>query len=442
MYRNTCISIHFPGLRLKIPGFGLLKRLFSVDESRSTTAYADAMARFLAGEDTIPVSTASGATVTEKSSLGLTAVYSAVKLIAWTMASLPLPVYKRLKPRGKERAPQHPAYRLLHSQPNPELTSFKWRELMSVHQNLWGAGISEIEFDNAGTPIALWPLPPWRVEPKLTDKKSIAYKVHLDNGAFKMLAAYQTVVFPALSTSSYAWMSPISIHRETVGAAMAVREFGARTFGQGTNPSGVLEHPGRLKETSEEDIRKKFKDNYEGLSKSHRLMLLEDGMKFNRIGMPAEDAQYIETRKFDVSEIARIFNVPLHLLQDHEKSTSWGSGIEEMNLGFVTFTLRPYLVQWEQELHRRLFDNDRYFPEFLIEGLLRGKTKERFESYLIARQNGWLSANDIREFENMNPLADEQGEIYLVPMNFQNAKFAVDRPPKEAPVEKKEIPHA
>lgn len=413
-----------------------MRRILFLDESRSS-AYAEAMSKFLAGEDTMPVETASGATVTEKSSLGLTAVYSAVKLIAWTMASLPLPVYRRLKPRGKERAPDHPNYRLLHDTPNPELTSFKWRELMSVHQNLWGAGISEIEFDTNGLPIALWPLPPWRIEPKMTENKAIIYKIHLENGGYRHLSSFQTVVFPALSCSNYAWMSPISVHRETIGAAMAVREFGARTFGQGTNPSGIISHPGKLKETSEEDIRAKFKDTYEGLSKAHRLMLLEDGMKFERIGLPAEDAQYLETRKFDTSEIARIFNVPLHLLQDHEKSTSWGSGIEEMNLGFVTFTLRPYLVQWEQEMQRRLFDGNEYFPEFLIEGLLRGKISERYAAYQIARQNGWLSANDIREYENMNPLEGDQGDVYLVPLNFQNAKFAVERP-QPAPAAKKE----
>jgi HK97 family phage portal protein len=424
---------------LKVPAF--LSRIFRSNESR-TSEFTAAVAAFLKGDDTLPIATASGATVTEKSSLGLTAIYSAVKLIAWTLASLPLPVYKRLTPRGKERAPNHPNYKLLHDTPNPEITSFKWRELMSAHQNLWGAGISEIEFDASGRPIALWPLPPWRVEPKMTENKTILYKLHLDTGGFRILSSYQVLVFPALSCSNHAWMSPIATHRETIGAAMAVREFGARTFGQGTNPSGILKHPGRLKETSEEDIRKKFKESYEGLSKAHRLMLLEDGMTFEKVGLPAEDAQYLETRKFDVSEIARIFNVPLHLLQDHEKSTSWGSGIEEMNLGFVTFTLRPYLVQWEQEIQRRLFDGDEYFAEFLIEGLLRGKTTERYNAYQIGRQNGWLSANDIREFENMNPLEGDQGDIYLVPLNFQNAIFAIDRPPKDVPPEKKENSNA
>lgn len=411
-----------------MPIKSFLRRIFSFDSFRSDT-YADAMSRFLAGEDTVPINTSSGAAVTERTALSLTAVYGAVKIIAWTIASLPLPIYQRLKPRGKERAPDHPLYPLLHDEPNPEITSFKWRELMSVHQNLWGAGISEIEFNRRGEPVALWPLPPWRVTPKTTDTKSVVYEIRLDDGTSRRLAAFQVLVFPALSTTVYDWCSPITLHRETLGAAIAVREFGAKTFGQGTNPSGILEHPGRLKESSEKDIREKFKTQYEGLSRSHRLMLLEDGMKFTRVGLPPEDSQFLETRKFDVSEIARIYNVPLHLLQDHEKATSWGSGIEELNLGFVTFTMRPYLVQWEQEIQKKLFDDNEYFAEFLVDGLLRGKTSERYKSYQRGRLDGWLSPNDIREKENMNSLTDEQGgNVYLMPMNYQSAKFAGERP--------------
>jgi HK97 family phage portal protein len=209
---------------------------------------------------------------------------------------------------------------------------------------------------------------------------------------------------------------------------MALTEFGALTFGQGTNPAGIITHPSRLKEESEKNLRKSL-DKYKGLGNSHRLMLLEEGMKFDRIGLPPEDAQYIESRKFTIAEIARIYNVPLHLLQDHEKATSWGSGIEELNLGFVTFTLRPYLVQWEQEIHKKLFFNSKkYFAEFLIEGLLRGKLSERYNSYQIGRTGGWLSANDVRTLENMNPLPDIEGNTYLVPLNMKDASKINEEP--------------
>jgi HK97 family phage portal protein len=404
--------------------------LLSLIEEKRDDTMQDAIQKFLTGEDEMPVNTSSGANVTQANSLGVTSVYSAVKLIAWTLASLPLPIYRRLSPRGKERASDHPLYHVLHDAPNPELTSFKWRELMSVHQNLWGAGISEIEFDNLGNPVALWPLPPWRVEPKRTTSNAIYYEITLDNGGKRVLLSYQTLIFPALSTSSYAWMSPISIHRETVGLAKALNEFGAKTFGQGTNPAAIIS-TAKLNDVSRKNLREDLKQ-YSGLGNAHRLMLLEEGTKFERVGLPPEDAQYLESRNFEISEIARIYNVPLHLLQNHEKSTSWGSGIEELNIGFVMFTLRPYLVQWEQEMQRRLFGGDNeYFPEFLIEGLLRGKLSERYEAYVKARMNGWMSTNDIREIENMNPLPEKEGgDMYLVPLNCQKLAFAGEKQDK------------
>lgn len=389
--------------------------------------FNEIVSNWLSGEDTYPTETASGASVTASSALTLTAVYSCVRLISWTLASLPLPVYENMVPRGKRRVPKNPIYKLLHDEPNPEQTSFQWRALMSVHQNLWGAGISEIEFNALGDPIALWPIPPWRVEPIKVEETGLFYKVSMSTGPAKYLLPSQVVVFPALSTSSYKWMSPISTHRETIGSAMAVNAFGAKTFGQGTNPAGVITHPDKLDETAQTSLRKEM-DGYKGLGNSHRLMLLEDGMKFERVGLPPEDAQYLETRRFDISEIARIYNVPLYMLNDHEKQTSWGTGIEEQKDGFVTFTMRPYFVQWEQEINRRLVIDENLFAEFLIAGLLRGKLSDRYEAYTKGRSWGWLSANDVRDLENMNPLPDDIGEVYLTPLNMQSAEFAKEKP--------------
>lgn len=378
--------------------------------------------------DLIGNTTKSGANVTENLSLSVTAVWACIKILAWTQASLPLITYKRLKPRGKERAPGHFVYKLLHSNPNPEQTSFECRSLLSVHQNLWGVGIAEIEFKK-GKPVALWPIPPWLVKMKKAKSKGkLFYEIDLGIEGKKIIPASKFITFPSLMTNQYEWKSPISVHRETIGFSMALSDFGSLTFGQGTNPAGTVTHPSRLKEESEKNLRKSL-EKYGGLDNSHRIMLLEEGMKFERIGLPPEDAQYLESRKFSVAEVARIYNVPLHLLQDHEKSTSWGSGIEELNLGFVTFTLRPYLVQWEQEIHKKLFfEDENYFAEFLVEGLLRGKLTERYNAYQIGRNGGWLSANDIREIENKNPLPGEQGDIYLVPMNMIDASKINEKP--------------
>jgi len=384
------------------------------------SAFSDSISSFLSGNDSLPTDTNAGVPVTEQLAMTLTAVYASIKILADTFASLPLHVYEALEPRGNRRAKESPAYRLLHDTPNPELTSYQWRSLTSVHRNLWGAGISEIEFNSTGKPVALWPLPPWRTTPKRLPNKSIIYEVLLDSGEKKYLPSYATLVFPTISTSSFEWQSPIALHRETVGMAMALNAYGALTFGQGTNPSGILYHPGKLAPGSEKSLEEKMKA-YRGLSTKHRIMLLDQGMKFERIGLPPEDAQYLQTRKFCIADIARIYSMPLHMLQEHDKSTSFGTGIEEMNIGFVTFTMRPMLVQAEQEINRRLLgDNKAFFAEFNVEGLLRGKLLDRYAAYAIGRQWGFKSANDVRDTENENPIG-EQGDKYLTPFNMMDA---------------------
>jgi len=400
---------------------GFISRMLALGNRRSDDfTMDDYIKAFLSGDDLLPPTTSSGATVSSNSALGVSAVYGCVNIISSVLASLPLFVYERTD-QGKNRVRDDLTYKLLHDQPNKSQTSFDWRRLTAVHQLLWGAGISEIEFDKQGFPVALWPIPPWRVTVLTTqDRREPVYEIKLPDGRQRRIPQYRTVVFPAMGTSIFEWKSPITVHRETIGLAMAMKEFGAKTFGQGTNPAGIVYHPGKLSVESEDSLRKSMQ-GYAGLSQSHRLMLLEDGMKWERVGLPPEDAQYLESQSWSVSEIARIYNVPLHLLQSHEKSTSWGSGLEELNAGFVTITLRPYLVQWEQEINRRLIFVDNRFCEFLVEGLLRGKLKERYEAYAIGRTNGWLSANDIRSLENMNRINGNAGDDYLVPLNMTTA---------------------
>ncbi len=364
--------------------------------------------------------TTSGAHVSEQSAMRISAVYACVKLVAWTLASLPLPTYRRMVPRGKERAYEHNNYALLHDRPNPEQTSFEWRALMSAYQNLWGLGLSEVEFDRrTGMPVALWPIPPWRVEVMRSSGARRFFRITLPDGSKQNLSPQQALEFRALSTHSDHVMSPVAVHRETIGLSAALKEFGARTFGQGTNPAGIVTTDQQLKEDTINSLRDYLAEHYAGLSRSHRLMMLHGGLKFDRVGLPPEDAQYLESQKFGIAEIARIYNVPLHLLQEHQSSTTWGSGLEELNQGFATFTLRPYLVQWEQELKRKLFvgpaDQD-YFSEFLVDGLLRGNQKDRTEAYQKRFQMASLSPNDIRELENENPY--DGGDEYFVPMNM------------------------
>lgn len=382
-------------------------------------AWSSAIDNFLTGNDSFPLETKSGARVNEKTALSVTTVYACVRIISWTLAGLPIITYRRLKPKGKERATDHRVYKILHNSPNPEMTPFKYKALTSIHQNLYGAGISEIEFDKAGQPVALWPLPPWRVKPFRTTKKALVYKVWLPNGNTQNLAAHQVVVFEALQTHSDRWLSPIGVHRETVGMALALKEFGALTFGQGTNPASQLIFPGKFpEEMSSESHRNTLAEKYQGLSKSHRLMFTEHGAKFEKVGLPPADAQYLESQNHTVAEIARMFNVPLFLLNLLEKATTYGKGLEEIMRGFVNFGLTPYFVQWEQEFNKKLIFEDVFFNEFLFDALLRGNIKDRYAAYASGRMWGHLNVDEIRELENRNPLPDNEGQPYLSPSNM------------------------
>lgn len=366
--------------------------------------------------------TASGQMVNETTALSLTAVYACVNLISDTMAQMPLVVNKRLTPRGKEKFPQSPIYPLLHDSPNPEQTSFNWRKLMYTHMLLWGAGISRIEFGRqTGQPRYIWPLEPWKVTPKRTDKNQLYYEYVNPLGKTEVLKPWEVIVITTLQTGDR-WLSPIALHRETIGAALAVNEYGAKMFGSGINPAGILSGVTISDEDSEQSLTKKFSECYSGLNSNKHLMILSDQVKFERVGIPPEDAQYLETRKFNISEIARIYGVPLYMLAETEKSTSWGSGLEEQKNGFVTFTILPKCVQAEQEFNVKLLKDDSLFAEFKTAGLLRGTLPSRIEAYQKGFQMGLYSPDDMRELENMNPLPDGQGEIYIAPMNMQSLK--------------------
>ena len=361
--------------------------------------------------------TASGVSVTKENSLDLTSLWACVSIISRTMATVPLPVFKRTDRKNKEIAYESPLYELLHNNPNSEQTAYQWRSLMAVHQLLWGAGISFIEFDNKGQPIALWPISPWRASPERTKNGDLVYKVTMNDGKQNVYPASEVVVFESMSTSSDRWTSPIQVHRETLAAAKATKEFGARTFGQGVNPAGIIKLEKFGKEETAESLRKKF-GGYEGLGNSHKLMFIEDGMSFEKVGLPPQDAQYLETRAFNVTEIARIYNVPNFMLNLSDGSSNWGTGLEEQKGAFMTFTMLPYATQWEQELNKKLIFSKNYFTEFNMDGLQRANLKARTESYWKRWQMGSMSPDEIRAKENENPIPDELGQHYYLPLNM------------------------
>lgn len=344
-----------------------------------------------------------------------TAVYACVRILAETIASLPLLVYERM-PRGKQRAPTHPLYPLLHDAPNDEMTSFTFRETMMSHLLLWGNAYAEIEWDNGGRPRALWPLLPDRTFPRRNQETlNLEYVTTLTDGSQVVLPKEKVLHIPGLGFDGLVGYSPIHMARQAIGLGMATEKFGSLFFGQGTNLGGIAEHPNALSDKAYERLEKSLNETYSGLGRSHRILLLEEGMKFQKLGIPPEEAQFLETRKFQTNEIARIYRVPPHLIGDLERATF--SNVEQQSIDFAVHTIRPWLVRWEQAINSRmLFNSDRFFSEFIMDGLLRGDIKSRYDAYAVGRQNGWLSANDIREMENMNPI--EGGDVYLVNGNM------------------------
>jgi HK97 family phage portal protein len=419
----------------------ILERLFGRKPERrnsdsaggwiSEETVASVLARVSGADGGYSLRTASGVTITPDTAMQATTVYACVRILSETVASLPLPLYRRVGDRGRERAIDHPLYTLLHDAPNPEMTSFELRETLMGHLALWGNSYCDIETDGAGRVTALWPLRPDKMAVR-RDKGTglIVYEYTLPGTMQKVqLAADRILHLRGLSVNGLVGLPPIAMARQSIGLAIATEEFGARFFSNNAQPGVVLEHPGKLGEEAYTRLRESWSETHSGLSNAHRVAILEEGMKLDKIGIPPNDAQFLETRKFQAVEIARIFRVPPHLIGDLDRATF--SNIEQQSLEFVIHTIRPWLVRIEQAITRSLLmpsERRTYFAEFLVDGLLRGDTTSRYQAYAIGRQWGWLSINDVRERENMNPVAG--GDAYLEPLNMTEAGA---NPPPAAP---------
>ncbi len=359
---------------------------------------------------------ASGIQVSPGTAMQHSAVYACVRILSETIASLPLIIYERQK-RGKRRAKEHYLYSILKDKPNDMMTSFEFREVTQSHRVLWGNAYSHIDYDGAGRVRELFPLRPDRMI-KIEDagnERSFWYQ--LPGGEVRKYPQSEIWHQRGLGGDGRIGYSPIKLARQSIGLGMAAEEFGARFFGNDARPGGVLVHPGSLSPEAQDRMRESWASKHGGLDKSHKVAILEEGLTYQEIGIPPEDAQFIETRKFQIQEVARIYRIPPHMLADLERATF--SNIEHQSIEFVMHTIRPWLVRWEQSISQNLMlekDRKRYYPEFLVEGLLRGDITSRYQAYATARQNGWMSANDIRELENMNPV--DGGDVYLVPLNM------------------------
>ena len=369
--------------------------------------------------------TTSGKTVTERTAMQMTAVYSCVRILAEAVAGLPLHLYKYTQNGGKEKAIDHPLYRLLHDEPNPEMSSFVFRETLMTHLLLWGNAYAQVIRNGKNEVIALYPLMPNKMSVDRDSNGQLYYSYY--RGADEAIRDTQNTVIlkpsdvlhiPGLGFDGLVGYSPIAMAKNAIGMAIACEEFGAKFFANGAAPSGVLEHPGTIKDPSR--VRDAWQSQFGGSSNSGKVAVLEEGMKYTPISISPEQAQFLETRKFQINEIARIFRVPPHMVGDLEKSSF--SNIEQQSLEFVKYTLDPWVIRWEQSIQRALLSHDEkavYFAKFNLEGLLRGDYQSRMNGYAIGRQNGWMSANDIRELENLDRIpAEEGGDLYLINGNM------------------------
>ncbi len=362
--------------------------------------------------------TTSGKAVNERTAMQTSAVYACVRILAESVAGLPLHVYERTANGSKSTKPSHPLYRLLHDEPNREMTSFVFRETLMSHLLLWGNAYAQIIRDGRGFPIALYPLLPDRMAVDRNESGELVYTYQSDKGQVK-LRRENILHIPGLGFDGLIGYSPIAMAKNAVGLALATEDYGATFFANGANPGGVLEHPGVIKPEQADRHRESWQSQFGGAN-AHKVAVLEEGLKFHQMSIPPEQAQFLETRKFQINEIARIFRVPPHMVGDLEKSSF--SNIEQQSLEFVKYTLDPWVVRWEQSLQQVLIlpsEKATIFIKFNLDGLLRGDYQSRMQGYSTGIQNGFMSVNDVRGLEDMNLLtAEEGGDLHFVNGNM------------------------
>lgn len=357
----------------------------------------------------------SGEVVNERSAMQIATVYACVRLLAETVAGLPLHLFRDIGNNAKEKASDHPLYKLLYRQPNPEMTSFSFRETLMTHLLLWGNAYAQIIRDGRNNILALYPLLPEYMETDRDDQGRIYYIYHAYTDE-KPGKKNQDIYFrydevfhvPGLGFNGLIGFSPIAMMKNALGTTLAVEKYGSAFFKNGAQPSGVLEHPGILK--NPDKIRQNWSDVYGGSNNAHKVAVLEEGMKYTAISLPPEDSQFLSTREFGVNEICRIFRVPPHMVQDLSHSTF--SNIEHQSIDFVVHTLTPWLVRFEQSITKDLLlpdEQDKYYAKFNVDGLLRGDYQSRMQGYATGISNGFLCPNDIRTLEQMDRIPAEKG---------------------------------
>jgi HK97 family phage portal protein len=372
--------------------------------------------------------TATGLRVSPDNALRMAAVFACVRVTSETVASLPCIIYRRLSDGGKERATNHPLYKILHDSPNQWQTAYEFLEMMQAHLELRGNAYAEIVSGNGRAIDALIPIHPDRVMVKRMSDGRLKYEIrNFYNGSLEVRMQEEMLHLRGLSADGLVGMSTVSVMAESIGAGLAAQEFAARFFENDQTPSGVLIHPKNLSEAAYARMKASWREQQSGANQ-HSLKIIEEGMTYQNIGVTNKDSQLLEARQFSRADIASGFRVPLHKIGDLTRATF--SNIEQQNIEFATDCVRPRAVRLERRIKMSLIDplgygvGEEYFAEFLMEALMRGDQPSRYRSYATARQWGWMSVNDVRAAESMNPI--ENGDEYLQPLNMGTA--ASDNP--------------
>lgn len=374
-----------------------------------------------------------GIRVDQETAMMYAPYFAGVRVIAEDVGGLPLFMYERLQPRGKQRAPQHPLYTLLHDSPNPMMGALGLRENLTAHAINWGRGAAYVVNDpRTGAIKELWPLHPGRLYPKLRRTGTGRYErwyQYLDdvNGIYASLAPAEVLFLPGFGDSGRGGYSIVELAANSIGLGLATEHYGAKTFDNNSAPGGVLSHPDVVSNEARKRMRADWEALHRGISRAGLMAILEEGVTWTNIGLPNDANQFLETRKLQVTDMARWLRLPPHMIGDLDRATF--SNIEQQNIEYVSMALSSWLTRWEQAIVTQLLTPEEratFFPEHLVDGLLRGDTQARFQAYSIGRQWGWLSANDVREKENLNPI--DGGDEYLVPLNMVPAGGSASAP--------------
>jgi len=383
------------------------------------SAWDDYVKSFLRGDE-VPIINGTRYIDTE-TAMKYTAVYACVRVLSETLAAMPIMLYRKKPPGDRERRNDLAVYDILHNTPNDEMSPYNFKESCMVALNTGGNAVCERLVNKYGSLVGLYPYPWTSVTiERDTGTKKLIYKIR--NGTTeRILTRDQAFHIPGLSFNGVVGLSPIEYAASAINLGLSYEQFGANFYKNSANSSGVFTHPGAMSEEAHKRLKEDLRKNYAGLTNTGTPMLLEEGMDFKPMTIKPVDAQLIESKRFQTEDIARIYRVPLHLIQNLERATF--NNIEQMSLEFVMYTMLPWFKRWEENLNMQLLTTQErkagYYLEFKIDSLLRGDAKSRAEAYATGRQWGWLSVNDIRRLENMNSIPN--GDVYLQPLNMMEA---------------------